>query len=157
MKAVDYLSVVESCATYLRDYRTFNPITEDAMITLDVDGSSGDKTLELDIAQAMQEAFNIFKERQRKYGPGNIAAFGEVGCVVRATDKLARLRNLYVNGVGGSVADETAEDTWHDLANYALIGLLCHRGKWPGWTPTQRSLVGGPATAPLDPPPSGGC
>jgi len=126
-------------------------------IELDVDGSSGDKTLELDIAQAMQAAFAIFKERQAKYGPGNIAAFGEVGCVVRATDKLARLRNLYVNGAGGASLDETAEDTWLDLANYGLIGLLCHRGKWPGWTPTTRSRVGGQPTLPPDPPPTSGC
>ena len=35
------------------------------MITLDVDGSSGDKTLEYEIAREMRAAFNIFKERQR--------------------------------------------------------------------------------------------
>lgn len=118
---------------------------------LEVDGSSGDKTLEYDVARVMLEAFTIFKERQRKYGPGNIAAFGEVGCVVRATDKLARLRQFYINGVGGDVADEAAEDTWLDLMNYAAIGLLCHHGKWPGWDTTKGNLVASRSTTSPDP------
>lgn len=123
---------------------------------LPVDGSSGDKTLELDMAQVMAQAFDIFKKRQRKYGPTNISAFGDFGTVVRLTDKLARLQNLYANGMGGDSDDESVEDTWLDAANYALIGLLCHRGKWPGYTPTARRRNASPGTSPSTPTRSAG-
>jgi hypothetical protein len=31
-----------------------------------------------------------------------------------------------------ALADEPLEDTWKDLIGYSLMGLLCHRGLWPG-------------------------
>jgi hypothetical protein len=66
--------------------------------------------------------------KQKDYGSDNIAAFGEYGCLVRCTDKLARLRNLLTN-----VADpknEALEDSWLDLSNYCLIAVLNRRNEW---------------------------
>lgn len=66
--------------------------------------------------------------KQRDYGSSNIAAFGEYGVMVRVWDKVSRLRNLLQNVK--DPANESVEDTWLDLANYAIIGLLCRRGEW---------------------------
>ena len=111
-------------------------------VTLFVDGSSGAPELERNIADLMSKAFNIWKQRQRKYGTGNISRRGPVGILVRLDDKAARLDRVFVDGVGGSEADETVEDTCLDIVNYALMVNLCHQGKWPGWTP--RHLVATP-------------
>ena len=80
--------------------------------------------------KASNDAMRVFNERHAKYGADNIAAFGLIGCVVRATDKTERLRRAVT--LGGSFDDETVEDSLIDLANYALIGLACLRGEWPG-------------------------
>ena len=36
----------------------------------------------------------VFAKKQHDYGPGNISSFGEVGVLVRVSDKIARLKNL---------------------------------------------------------------
>lgn len=111
-------------------------------VSMVVDGSSGAKDLEGDIATYLSRAFVIFKERQRKYGSGNIARRGPVGVLVRMDDKLARLDRLFMEGAGDTATDESVEDTCLDVANYALILLLCHAGKWPGWTPRPAAAIG---------------
>jgi len=100
---------------------------------LKCDGSSGAQKLEMDMAASLVKAFEIFKARQRKYGSTNIAKRGPYGVLVRLDDKLARLDQLFNQGLGGSSTDESVEDTCIDIANYALIALIAHRGDWPGW------------------------
>lgn len=102
-------------------------------VMLHVDGSSGDAALERAVGQRMLALFQLFKDRQRKYGPGNIAAFGDLGVCVRAQDKLARLRHHYFAGGAGDMPDESVDDAWSDLAVYAVIALVCRHGGWPGW------------------------
>ena len=94
------------------------------------DGKSGDAELEKRIAHAMLECFELWKERHHKYGRGNIAEFGAQGCLVRASDKMARLRKVYFAG-SGDTPDESVEDSWKDGVNYFVMGLVCHRGGWP--------------------------
>jgi hypothetical protein len=94
-------------------------------------GSSGDIELEKAWLRRCGEMFNIFCMKQRSYGPMNIAEFGEKGVILRANDKLKRLINLRWNGVENPLEDETVMDTWFDLSDYGLIGLLCHTGEWP--------------------------
>ena len=101
-------------------------------VALEVDGTSGDENLEGIMADAFKEIYNLWKERQAKYGPGNIAAFGEIGCVVRGYDKMARLRHALLEGKGASAdAIDSIEDSWKDLTNYAVMGLVSRRGLWP--------------------------
>lgn len=80
----------------------------------------------------LEELEDLMHERGQKYGPGNIAEFGDFGVLVRMSDKLARLRNLYTTGNGADVRDESVEDTLMDIANYAVIMLAWRRGLWPG-------------------------
>lgn len=90
------------------------------------------KHLEAWLGDLLEELEDLMHERGVKYGPGNIAEFGDFGAVVRMSDKFARLRNLYVEGSGGDVRDESVEDTLMDIANYAVIILAWRRGLWPG-------------------------
>lgn len=66
--------------------------------------------------------------KQHDYGPGNILDFGDQGVLVRANDKMARLKNLYKSG--DAPANETVDDSWLDLANYAVIALMVRKGYW---------------------------
>lgn len=92
----------------------------------------GQDPLEAEVKKVMTRALDIWRERQVKYGPSNIAATGTLGCFVRATDKLARLREVYLNQKGADVPDESVVDSWLDLLNYAAMGVMCHEGNWPG-------------------------
>jgi hypothetical protein len=74
---------------------------------------------------------DLWADRQKKYGPDNIATFGELGCLVRCSDKIARLRRSLVTHPGTDFNDETVEDAWMDLVNYAIMALMCRHGDWP--------------------------
>ena len=49
------------------------------------------------------------------------------GIMVRLGDKYTRACNLVKNNYEHQVKDETLEDTFLDLANYALLALLIYR------------------------------
>lgn len=88
------------------------------------------RALTRDFIQIVFIAIQIFDHKQGKYGSGNIAEFGETGVLIRATDKIKRLGNLW--RTGQEPKDETKDDSWGDLANYGLIALMCRWGLWPG-------------------------
>lgn len=107
-----------------------------------VDGDSGDEQVERAFVKVLLQALRVFKERQRKYGRGNIARRGEVGVITRLEDKLARLaRQLETAGSFPAGADESVEDTWVDVLNYGGIGLMCHQGTWPAPTPVPEAFT----------------
>ena len=70
----------------------------------------------------------VMDSKQRDYGSNNIATFGEYGVLVRTWDKVSRLKNLLQNN--SEPKNESIEDSWLDLANYAIIGVLCRRNLW---------------------------
>jgi len=74
------------------------------------------------------EAAVLLDKKNKDYGPGNISAFGEKGVIVRLNDKIERLKTLVWNDK--SPEHEKVSDTWLDVTNYGIIGLLCHRGEW---------------------------
>ncbi len=78
--------------------------------------------------RSLCEAAVLLDTKNRDYGPGNISAFGERGVIVRLNDKVERLKTLVW---GGKYPEhEKVTDTWIDIANYGIIGLMCHRGDW---------------------------
>jgi len=95
------------------------------------DGSSGDIELEKAWLRQVADIFDVFRLKQRSYGPMNIAKFGELGVMVRTSDKLERLVNLIMNNLDNPLADESLDDTWIDLADYGIIAMLCRKGAWP--------------------------
>ena len=71
---------------------------------------------------ALQIADTVIS-KQHDYGHDNIMAFKEQGLVVRLWDKIARLKNLlWVNKENPK--NESIEDTFTDIAGYAIIGLM---------------------------------
>jgi hypothetical protein len=72
------------------------------------------------------EMRELMISKQKDYGSKNIMEFGEYGVLVRANDKMARLKNLLQ--AGKEPNNESVEDSWLDLANYAVIALMVRRG-----------------------------
>lgn len=86
-----------------------------------------------DVSMILDELYGIMLRKHADYGPMNIAGApgGAMnGLRVRMYDKLARLNNLVEKGDTPNY--ESIEDTFLDLANYAIIGLLVQRGQWEG-------------------------
>lgn len=87
--------------------------------------------IETHINSTVKELMTLLLSKHRDYGPKNIsqAPGGAVnGLRVRMHDKLARINNLVDNGTDPE--HESLEDSFKDMANYAIIGLLVLRGQW---------------------------
>jgi hypothetical protein len=87
---------------------------------------------ELNVRDVMQELGDLLIKKHRDYGPKNIthSPYGPLqGLVVRMWDKIARIVNLTKQG-NVKAENEPLEDSFKDIANYGIIGLLVLRGKW---------------------------
>ena len=88
-----------------------------------------------------EEMYEMFAAKHMDYGLNNIALGGDIlnnkddkafsltGLTIRLTDKISRLKNLLINK-RSFVKGEGMEDTFIDIANYGIIGLLVGRDKW---------------------------
>lgn len=76
------------------------------------------------------ECVRLLDEKQKDYGPRNISRFGTKGLSVRLYDKVERLANLLLDR-GELPKNESLEDTFKDIANYGIIGLMLLRDEWP--------------------------
>ncbi len=95
-------------------------------------------TEDTDILQFEEDAQKIYDEllavlvkKQIDYGPLNIwnAPGGATnGLMVRMSDKLERLKNLIYKQIKPN--NESLEDSFVDIANYAIIALMVQRGVW---------------------------
>lgn len=86
---------------------------------------------ELDVWQTYDELAELLLKKHNDYGPRNISDSpgGPLnGLRVRMHDKLARINNLIDNNK--EPENESLEDSFKDMANYAIIGLLVLRGQW---------------------------
>ncbi len=103
-----------------------------------------------DLQAILDELASIMVKKHQDYGPMNIAGApgGPMnGLRVRMYDKLARLNNLVEKGDTPNY--ESIEDTFLDLANYAIIGLLVQRGQWEG-LPDYDAKASGRSQRPAD-------
>jgi hypothetical protein len=85
-----------------------------------------------DVADITSGLFDLLIRKHKDYGPKNISLSpgGPLnGLRVRMWDKLARINNLV--DTGAKPENESLEDSFKDMANYAIIGLLVLQGKWP--------------------------
>jgi hypothetical protein len=88
-------------------------------------------SFEYRVGKTYQELLDLLLSKHRDYGAKNIADApgGAInGLRVRMHDKLARINNLVDNKQ--SPEHESFEDSFKDMANYAIIGLLVLRGEW---------------------------
>lgn len=67
-------------------------------------------------------------EKQRDYGPDNIARFAHKGVILRMHDKVARLENLLASGE--KARNESIDDTYMDIVGYSVIGLMLLDGSF---------------------------
>jgi len=87
---------------------------------------------DLDVWETMDSLAELLLSKHRDYGPKNISLSpgGPMnGLRVRMWDKLARINNLIETDVDPK--HESLEDSFKDMANYAIIGLLVLQKKWP--------------------------
>ena len=87
--------------------------------------------LETHLSNTVHELSELLLSKHRDYGPKNIslAPGGAInGLRVRMHDKLARINNLV--DTNANPQHESLEDSFKDMANYAIIGLLVMRGQW---------------------------
>jgi len=93
-----------------------------------VSSMSEEEYFEDGLDEILSELRELMIKKQKDYGHDNILEFGELGVLVRANDKMARLKNLIQNDK--EAQNESIEDSWKDLANYAIIALLLRRDKF---------------------------
>lgn len=83
-----------------------------------------ERTFTSEVDRVLEGMREVLISKRHDYGPGNLSEFGEHGILVRVSDKFHRLKSLI--GLGGSKVPkhEAIEDTWLDLANYAVLALI---------------------------------
>jgi hypothetical protein len=123
----NYKSSSESGIEYHSDSSSGSGLTGDAFHT----AIKREVSLEVYVDSVMAELKELLLSKHRDYGPKNISDSpgGPInGLRVRMHDKLARINNLVDSGA--SPEHESLEDSFKDMANYGVIGLLVLRGKW---------------------------
>jgi hypothetical protein len=94
---------------------------------------------EEDAQKIYDELLAILVKKQADYGPFNIwnAPGGALnGLMVRMSDKLERQKNLIYKNIEPN--NESLEDSFVDMANYAIIALMVQRGVWAKYA-TQKN------------------
>lgn len=93
------------------------------------------QTFDAAVTAVLAELRDLIISKQRDYGQGNVLAFGELGLLVRQSDKLERLKNLYgipalLSGqpAPSTPENEPVDDTWRDMLGYAALALMLRRG-----------------------------
>lgn len=85
-----------------------------------------------DLTMLTLELERLMIRKQLDYGPKNISdspGGAMNGLIVRMNDKMQRLINLHYSD--SEPSNESVEDTFMDIANYGIIGLMLLRGRWP--------------------------
>lgn len=91
-----------------------------------------DEAFEQAVADKFDECLAMLLSKHKDYGPKNISQSpgGALnGLRVRMHDKLARINHLLDSGKPPQ--NEALVDSFLDLANYAVIGMLVLNGQWP--------------------------
>jgi hypothetical protein len=87
--------------------------------------------IEIHAYDLTEELVELLVSKHKDYGPKNISDSpgGPLnGLRVRMHDKLARINNLIDSGKNPN--HESLEDSFKDMANYAIIAMLVMREKW---------------------------
>lgn len=85
------------------------------------------KYLDEAFATVCEEMLQTFIRKHKDYGKGNILSIQELGIVFRESEKVERLKNLLMQA-SKKPANESIDDTWMDIAVYAVIALMYRKG-----------------------------
>jgi hypothetical protein len=84
---------------------------------------------EKEIAAIIDGLKDLLIRKHRDYGTRNLDEFGSYGILIRVSDKRQRLMNLMKKDTTPEV-NESLEDTWLDIAGYAIQAVrYTRRGK----------------------------
>lgn len=67
---------------------------------------------------------DLLEKKNRDYGSNNLLTFGDLGILVRLSDKLERLKNYVLRDHTFEIDDENLVDTLYDIAGYAIMWLV---------------------------------
>jgi len=84
------------------------------------------KTLDKSFEQVNEELLKMFLKKHKDYGKGNILANGELGIAMRISEKIERLKHLLLTQ--NTPNNESIDETWTDIAVYAVIARLLRSG-----------------------------
>lgn len=84
------------------------------------------KTLDQAFEQVCEELLQMFLKKHKDYGKGNILANGELGIAMRVSEKVERLKHLMLTNE--TPKNETIDDSWTDIAVYAVLARLLRSG-----------------------------
>lgn len=99
-----------------------------------------------DFATITSEMLELTRKKNNDYGGEsdpwkNFREFGELGILVRMSDKWARIKSALQEKRELQVSDETVEDTIKDLAVYSIILLIWRRANRREGVPGHCGLV----------------
>lgn len=83
------------------------------------------QTLDDAFSDVNTEMLEMFLKKHKDYGKGNILANGELGIAMRVSEKVERTKHLLVSQQ--TPTNESLEETWIDIAVYAVIAVLFRR------------------------------
>lgn len=86
------------------------------------------KTFEEAVDIILNDLRSLLLKKRKDYGAKNLLTFGEKGILVRANDKLARLKHMLWDNPDKNPACEPIDDSWKDLANYSILAMILRRG-----------------------------
>jgi hypothetical protein len=75
--------------------------------------------VEKEILAIIDDLKELLIKKHRDYGTNNLDEFGSFGILLRVSDKRQRLLNL-IKSKDRPEVSETLEDTWLDMAGYAV-------------------------------------
>lgn len=92
---------------------------------------SNPKTLDQAFEQQLQELFTTFLKKHKDYGKGNILSIRELGIAMRISEKAERVKHLLMKEeLGEKAVNESIEDSFTDIAVYAVIAKLVRNGQF---------------------------
>lgn len=86
------------------------------------------KTFEEAVDIILNDLRSLLLKKRKDYGAKNLLTFGEKGILVRANDKLARLKHMLWDNPDKNPVCEPIDDSWKDLANYSILAMILRRG-----------------------------
>jgi hypothetical protein len=75
------------------------------------------------------ENTKLLDTKHLDYGPMNIAFHGQIGVVSKLFDKVCRIKHLLSQK--RRPRNESIKDSWMDISNYGVIGLMLKESNWP--------------------------
>ena len=83
------------------------------------------KYLDEAFKEVNKELLEMFRKKHKDYGKGNILDMGELGISFRISEKFNRIKHLLMSGK--KPTNESIEESWIDIAVYAIIAVLLKR------------------------------